>query len=75
MQHQGDSKATQFSLQTMTPIDLDNLDQESLVLKDETSENLLTASILQQFQNSALRTFVDSNVSEIYSVCIMYFTY
>ncbi|XP_044757341.1 ankyrin repeat and KH domain-containing protein 1 isoform X3 [Coccinella septempunctata] len=65
IQQQNDPKTTQFSLQTMTGIDLDNLDQESLVLKEETSENLLTASILQQFQNSTLRTFIDSNKSRI----------
>ncbi|XP_045468094.1 ankyrin repeat domain-containing protein 17-like isoform X2 [Harmonia axyridis] len=58
-------KPAQFSLQTITGIDLDNLDQESLVLKEENSENLITASILQQFQNTSLRTFVDSNKSRI----------
>lgn len=47
-------------------LDLDSLDQESLVLKEETHENLLTASILQQFQNSSIRAaFVGSPVSNV----------
>lgn len=33
-------------------LDLDSIEQESLVLKDEAQNNLLTASILQQFHNS-----------------------
>ncbi|XP_064212242.1 ankyrin repeat domain-containing protein 17 isoform X4 [Tribolium castaneum] len=42
-------------------LDLDSLDQESLVLKEESHENLLTASILQQFQNTSIRAaFVGS---------------
>ncbi|XP_063908779.1 ankyrin repeat domain-containing protein 17 isoform X5 [Zophobas morio] len=42
-------------------LDLDSLDQESLVLKEESHENLLTASIFQQFQNTSIRaTFVGS---------------
>lgn len=44
-------------------LDLDSLDQESLVLKEESHENLLTASILQQFQNTSIRAaFVGSPV-------------
>ncbi|KAK9891834.1 hypothetical protein WA026_016633 [Henosepilachna vigintioctopunctata] len=64
IQPAGDPKTAQFNLQNtlnMSGLDLDNLDQESLMLKEEASENLLTASILQQFQNSSLRAFVDSN--------------
>ncbi|KAL3278379.1 hypothetical protein HHI36_013707 [Cryptolaemus montrouzieri] len=61
---QNDPKTPQFNLQNtlnMTGIDLDSLDHDALTLKEEASENLLTASILQQFQNSSLRAFVDSN--------------
>ncbi|XP_068908725.1 ankyrin repeat domain-containing protein 17 isoform X12 [Tenebrio molitor] len=42
-------------------LDLDSIDQESLVLKEDSHENLLTASILQQFQNTSIRAaFVGS---------------
>lgn len=45
-------------------LDLDSLDQDSLVLKDESPDNLLTASILQQFQSSSIKAaFVGSPVS------------
>jgi hypothetical protein len=45
-------------------LDLDSIDQESLVLKEDSHENLLTASILQQFQNTSIRAaFVGSPVS------------
>lgn len=36
----------------MQGLDLNAIEQETLVLKDEAQNNLLTASILQQFQNS-----------------------
>ncbi|KAF5307348.1 hypothetical protein FQR65_LT07065 [Abscondita terminalis] len=35
-------------------LDLDSIEQESLVLKDEAQNNLLTASLLQQFQNPTM---------------------
>lgn len=45
-------------------LDLDSLDQDTFVIKDDSQENLLTASILQQFHSPQIRAaFVGSSVS------------
>lgn len=62
---------TQQEILNVQSLDLDSIDQESLVLKDDAHENLLTASILQQFHNSpGLRAaFINSPVSGVCWIC------
>lgn len=58
-------------------LDLDSLDQDSFVIKDDTPDNLLTASILQQFHTSphisTIRAaFVGTPVSSFKLACFCF---
>ncbi|KAJ8935953.1 hypothetical protein NQ314_012575 [Rhamnusium bicolor] len=45
---------TQQEILNVQGLDLDSLDQDQLVLKEDHQDNLLTASILQQFHNTSI---------------------